>query len=254
MTDIGGGTVDLYGGRGQEYPQTRPMEKCMTELNGPRTGPAAEGAPQQLIVLCHGLGADGHDLIDIAAAWTRAVPHAAFAAPDAPFPCDIAPMGRQWFSVADRTPALMEQGVRRAAGFLSDFIYAELARLSLPPDAYALMGFSQGAMTCLFTGLRRPVPPRAILAYSGALIAPESLAADRRAAGAMGPVPVLIVHGEDDDVVPVTRSRDAEANLIAAGIPVESLYCPRLGHGIDEAGLSVGALFLQRAFAAKLVG
>ena len=221
----------------------------MTELNGPRTGPAADGAPQQLIVLCHGLGADGHDLIDIAAAWTRAVPHAAFAAPDAPFPCDLAPMGRQWFSVADRTPSKMEQGVRRAAGFLDAFIDAELARLSLPPDAYALMGFSQGAMTCLFTGLRRPVPPRAILAYSGALSAPETLATDRTAAAAGTPPPVLIVHGEDDDVVPVTRSRDAEADLLAAGIPTESLYCPRLGHGIDEAGLSTGALFLQRAFA-----
>ena len=233
----------------EQYPQIEPMEKRMTELNGPRTGPAADGAPQQLIVLCHGLGADGHDLIDIAAAWTRAVPHAAFAAPDAPFPCDLAPMGRQWFSVADRTPSKMEQGVRRAAGYLDAFIDAELARLFLPPDAYALMGFSQGAMTCLFTGLRRPVPPRAILAYSGALIAPESVAADRRSAGAGTPPPVLIVHGEDDDVVPVTRSRDAEADLLAVGIPTESLYCPRRGHGIDEAGLSAGALFLQRAFA-----
>jgi len=225
------------------------MENHMIELNGPRTGPAVEGAPQQLIVLCHGLGADGHDLIDIAAAWTHAVPHAAFAAPDAPFPCDLAPMGRQWFSVADRTPALMEQGVRRAADFLGVFIDAELARLSLPPDAYALVGFSQGAMTCLFTGLRRAVPPRAILAYSGALIAPESLVADWKMANANASIPVLLVHGEDDEVVPVSRSREAEADLLAAGIPVESLYCPRLGHGIDEAGMSMGALFLQRAFA-----
>jgi phospholipase/carboxylesterase len=229
------------------------MEKRMPELNGPRTGPASS-PPQQLIVLCHGLGADGHDLIDIAAAWTRAVPHAAFAAPDAPFPCDMAPMGRQWFSVADRTPALMEQGVRRAAGYLDSFIDAELARLSLPPDAYALMGFSQGAMTVLFTGLRRKVPPRAILAYSGALIAPEILAADRKAAGIRATVPVLLVHGEDDDVVPIVRSRDAEAGLRAGGIPVESLWCPQLGHGIDEAGLSMGALFLQRTFAAKSPG
>ena len=218
----------------------------MTELNGPRTGPAAQGAPRQLVVLCHGLGADGHDLIDIAAAWKQAVPHAAFAAPDAPFPCDMAPMGRQWFSVADRTPALMEQGVRRAAGFLDGFIDAELARLALAADAYALMGFSQGAMTALFTGLRRAVPPRAILAYSGALIAPERLAADRAAKS----VPVLLVHGEDDEVVPVSRSRDAQAALLAAGIPTEALYCPRLGHGIDEAGLSMGSLFLQRAFSA----
>lgn len=218
----------------------------MSELNGPRTGPATAGPARQLIVLCHGLGADGHDLIDIATAWKQAVPHAAFAAPDAPFACDMAPMGRQWFSVADRSPARAEQGVRLAAGFLDAFLDAELARLSLPADAYALMGFSQGAMTALFAGLRRATPPRAILAYSGALIAPERLNADRQGLGPASPV--LLVHGEDDEVVPVSRSRDAEAALLAAGVAVQSLYCPHLGHGIDEAGLSTGALFLQRAF------
>ena len=228
----------------------------MTELNGPRVGPEASGAPRQLVVLCHGLGADGNDLIDIASAWKQAVPHAAFAAPDAPFPCDMAPpgenYGRQWFSVTDRTPAAMEQGVSRAADHLDAFIDAELSRLSLAPDAYALMGFSQGAMTALFAGLRRTVKPRAILAYSGALIAPKQLL--ERLSDEAARVPVLLIHGEDDEVVPVSRSRDAETALRAAGVPVESLYCPRLGHGIDQAGLSVGALFLQRAFSAQTEG
>jgi phospholipase/carboxylesterase len=220
------------------------MENTMTPLDGPRSRPASGGPARQLIVLCHGLGADGHDLIDIAPAWAHAVPDAAFAAPDAPFPCDMGPMGRQWFSVADRTPAVLEQGVRTAAPFLDAFIDAELARLSLPADAYALMGFSQGAMTALFTGLRRAVAPRAILAFSGALIAPGKLAPE-----AANRAPVLLVHGEDDDVVPASQSREAEAALRAAGIPVEAEFCPRLGHGIDDAGLSRGALFLQRAFA-----
>ncbi len=215
----------------------------MTPLDGPRSRPASREPARQLIVLCHGLGADGHDLIDIAPAWAHAVPDAAFVAPDAPFPCDMGPMGRQWFSVADRAPALLEQGVRAAAPFLDAFIDAELARLSLPAGAYALMGFSQGAMTALYTGLRRPVAPRAILAFSGALIAPGKLASE-----VANRAPVLLVHGEDDEVVPASRSREAEAALRAAGIPVEALFCPRLGHGIDDAGLSMGALFLQRAF------
>jgi phospholipase/carboxylesterase len=219
------------------------MENTMTPLDGPRSRPASREPARQLIVLCHGLGADGHDLIDIAPAWAHAVPDAAFVAPDAPFPCDMGPMGRQWFSVADRAPALLEQGVRAAAPFLDAFIDAELARLSLPAGAYALMGFSQGAMTALYTGLRRPVAPRAILAFSGALIAPGKLASE-----VANRAPVLLVHGEDDEVVPASRSREAEAALRAAGIPVEALFCPRLGHGIDDAGLSMGALFLQRAF------
>jgi len=215
----------------------------MPELDGPRWGPRQPGPPRQLVVLCHGVGADGHDLIDLAPTWAAALPHAAFAAPDAPEPYDMAPFGRQWFSIADRTPARLLAGVTAAAGALKGFIDAELARLALPADACALMGFSQGAMTVLFAGLRRPVAPRAILAFSGALIAPERLTE------ATARPPILLVHGEADEVVPVERSRLAERALRDAGLEVEALYCPNLGHGIDEAGLSIGALFLQRAFA-----
>jgi phospholipase/carboxylesterase len=215
----------------------------MAELDGPRWGPASKATPKQLVVLCHGLGADGHDLIDLAPTWSHALPEALFVSVDAPFPHESG-FGRQWWSVEDRSAAVMEAGVRRAAGFLDAFIDAELARLGLPAEAYALMGFSQGAMTVLFTGLRRPAAPRAILAFSGALVAPESLTAELA-----NRAPVLLVHGEADDVVPVHRSRDAEAALRAANVPVEAAYVPRLGHGIDDTGLSMGALALQRAFA-----
>ncbi len=215
----------------------------MTELDGPRWGPASKQAPKQLVVLCHGLGADGHDLIDLAPTWSHALPDALFVAVDAPFPHESG-FGRQWWSVADRSRSVMEQGVRRAASYLNAFIDAELARLALPPDAYALMGFSQGAMTALFTGLRRAVAPRAILAFSGALLVPESLATELA-----NRAPVLLVHGEADDVVPVQRAREAEEALRAAGVPVQTAYVPRLGHGIDDTGLAMGALALQRGFA-----
>jgi phospholipase/carboxylesterase len=215
----------------------------MAELDGPRWGPASKAAPAQLVVLCHGLGADGHDLIDLAPTWGHALPDAAFVSVDAPFAHDSG-FGRQWWSVADRSPPVVEAGVRRAAAFLNSFIDAELQRLGLPADGYALMGSSQGAMTALFTGLRRASAPRAILAFSGALIAPESLATELA-----NHAPVLLVHGEADDVVPAQRSRDAEAALRAANVPVEAVYVPRLGHGIDDTGLAMGALTLQRAFA-----
>jgi phospholipase/carboxylesterase len=215
----------------------------MAELDGPRWGPASKGTPKQLVVLCHGLGADGHDLIDLAPSWAHALPDALFVSVDAPFQHESG-FGRQWWSVADRSPPVMEAGVRRAAGFLDAFIDAELARLGLPADAYALMGFSQGAMTVLFTGLRRTAAPRAILAFSGAMVAPDRLAAELA-----NRAPVLLVHGEADDVVPAQRSRDAEQALEAAGVPVEAAYVPRLGHGIDDTGLAMGALALQRGFA-----
>lgn len=215
----------------------------MPELDGPRQPPASGRVPKQLVILCHGLGADGYDLIGLAPAWGQALPDAAFTSPSAPFPHDSG-FGRQWWSVADRDPSVMEAGARRAAPYLDRFIDAELARQNLPSTAFALAGFSQGAMISLFLGLRRPTPPRAILAFSGALLAPQSLATELR-----NLPPVLLVHGESDDVIPVQRSHDAEATLKAAGLNVEAHYIPHLGHGIDDTGLSVGANFLRQSFA-----
>jgi phospholipase/carboxylesterase len=214
----------------------------MPTLEAVHWGPASKAKPKQLVVLCHGLGADAFDLIDLAPSWQHACPDALFASVHAPFQHDSG-FGRQWWSVADRTPAITEAGARTASSYLHGFIDAELERLGLPGDAYATMGFSQGAMVSLFTGLRRPLAPRAILAFSGALIAPERLSAELA-----NKAPVQIVHGEADDVVPASRSRDAEAALIAAQVPVEAHYIPRLGHGIDDSGISLGALALQRGF------
>ncbi len=199
-------------------------------------------ARRQLVVLCHGVGADGKDLIDLAPHWAETLPDAAFAAPDAPEPYDGAPFGRQWWAIGDRDPARMAAGAARARPLLDAFIDAELARCGLPAEAYALMGFSQGAMMVLYAGLRRLTPPRAILAYSGALIAPEQLASRANSA------PVLLVHGDDDEVVPPFRSRDAETALKAAGVPVRSMFRPGLGHGIDPAGLAAGVSTLRQGF------
>lgn len=214
----------------------------MPTLDAIHFGPASKAKPKQLVVLCHGLGADAYDLIDLGHAWQHACPDALFASVHAPFAHDSG-FGRQWWSVADRSPHIVEAGVRMAAPYLQGFIDAELVRLGLPPEAYAIMGFSQGAMMALFAGLRRPAAPRAILAFSGALVAPGSLAKELA-----NKAPVLLMHGEADDVVPVSRSRDAEGALIAAGVPVDAHYIPGLGHGIDDTGISHGALALQRGF------
>jgi phospholipase/carboxylesterase len=213
----------------------------MPTLDAIHWGPASKAKPKQLVVLCHGLGADAFDLIDLAPSWQHACPDALFASVHAPFSHDSG-LGRQWWSVADRSPEVMEAGARTAARYLHGFIDAELKRLEL--DAYAMVGFSQGAMISLFTGLRQVDAPRAILAFSGALIAPDSLAAEMA-----NRAPVLLVHGEADEAVPVSRSHDARAALIAAGVPVDAHYIPRLGHGIDDTGISLGALALQRGFA-----
>ena len=214
----------------------------MPTLEAIHWGPASKAKPRQLVILCHGLGADAFDLIDLAPAWQHACPDALFASVHAPFHHDSG-LGRQWWSVADRSPPVVEAGVRAAAPYLHGFIDAELTRLGLPNDAYAIMGFSQGAMMALFTGLRRPVAPRAILAFSGALVAPQTLASELA-----NRAPVLLVHGEADEAVPVARSHDAETALAAASVPVNAHYIPRLGHGIDDNAISLGGLALQKGF------
>lgn len=196
------------------------------------------GRAEQLVVLLHGVGADGHDLIDLAVPWTPGLPQAAFLAPHAPEPYDGAPYGRQWFSIQDRTPSVILAGARRAAVPLLATVAAELERLGLGPEAVAFAGFSQGAMMALHAGLGRRAAARAVLAYSGAWIPPEHVEA----------APVLLVHGEQDEVVPWQRSLDAERALRQLGLAVETLWRPALGHAIDEAGLALGGLFLQRAF------
>lgn len=215
----------------------------MPHLTGPSWGPASKGAPRQLVILCHGVGADGRDLIDLAPFWGRVLPDAVFVAPHAPEPFDMAPVGRQWFSLGDLDPGKLGAGVRRAAVALDEFIDEQLAKYGLPPTAYALMGFSQGAMTVLFTGLRREDAPRAILAFSGGLIDPQALQAEMK-----NHAPVLLAHGEADPVVPAFRSRDAEAALRAVNVPVEAVYAAGLGHSINDVILDAGAVFLRKAF------
>jgi len=211
------------------------------DLDGPRYGPASGGAPEQLVILLHGLGADGQDLIGIAPHWGQVLPNAAFASPNAPFPCDMAPYGYQWFSVQDRTPETLLAGVRAAAPALNAFIDSEMQRAGVTEGKVALVGFSQGTMMSLFVGPRRERQIAGIVGFSGRLIAPELLADEIKTKP-----PVMLAHGTMDDMVPFESMAAAEKGLKAVGIAVETLACPGIGHGIDQNGIMRGAEFLRR--------
>jgi phospholipase/carboxylesterase len=212
----------------------------MAHLAGPSFGPDAGGPPRQLVILLHGVGADGQDLIGLAPMLARELPHARFVAPDAPEPCDLAPYGRQWFSLQDRRPASMLAGAVRTGPSLDAFIDAELARQRLDDASLALVGFSQGTMMALHLGPRRPRPLAAILGFSGALLGAGALAAETRSRP-----PVMLIHGDADDVVPVEALFEATAGLQAADIPVQWIMRPRLPHSIDPEGIAAGARFLR---------
>lgn len=210
-------------------------------LDGPKFGPAAGGRPQSLVLLLHGLGADGNDLISLAPYWAPLLPNTEFVSPHAPFPCDMAPYGRQWFSLQDRTPAMMLAGVKAAAPILDAFIDAELKRRGLADDRLAFVGFSQGTMMALYVALRRPRACAGVVGYSGALIGADALPLE-----AKSKPPVLLVHGEADPIVPFQAMAAAAAGLKAAGIPVETLARPGLPHSIDDEGLRRGGAFLAQ--------
>ncbi len=209
-------------------------------LAGPNFGPAAGDVPSQLIILLHGLGADGHDLIGLAPHLAELLPHAQFVAPDAPFPYDMAPMGRQWFSVEDRSPESLLAGVEAAAPILREFIDSELSRTGLEPQKVALVGFSQGTMMALHVALRRAEPVAAVVGFSGRLMAAGQLADDIRARP-----PILLIHGDADPVVPFESLAEAKEALESVGVNVETNSRPALGHSIDEHGLASGCAFLK---------
>jgi phospholipase/carboxylesterase len=202
------------------------------------------------VVFLHGYGADGNDLIDIGRAWQQILPRAAFVAPHAPEPCGQAPVGRQWFPLTFRDPDERWIGVNKAAPVLGRFLDSELARQQLPPSALALVGFSQGTMMALHVGLRRAVSPAAIVGYSGLLVMPEGVNAETFAAEIKSRPPVLLVHGDRDEVIPPQALFQATQGLAALGVSVEWHLSPGIGHGIDAEGLRHGGEFLARRFGA----
>ena len=220
---------------------TTPHASAARPLTGPRLAPADGGPARALVVLLHGVGADGQDLIGLAPHWARYLPHAEFLAPDGPEPCDMAPYGRQWFSLQDRTPAVMEAGLQATLPILNRFLDQALAERGLTDADLALVGFSQGTMTSLYAGLRRPAACAAIIGYSGALLGAPTLARDIRSRP-----PVLLVHGEDDPVVSFAAMAAAAQALEGTGVEVATLARPGLGHGIDPEGMAAGLEVLRR--------
>jgi phospholipase/carboxylesterase len=218
-------------------------------IDGPRLEPKS-GTARQLVVFLHGYGADGNDLIDIGRAWQALLPDAAFVSPHAPNPCGQSPMGREWFPLTFRDPNERWLGVNSAGPALNAFIDAELARRNLPPQALALVGFSQGTMMSLHIGLRRAVAPAAIVGFSGMLVLPEDPDPDVFAKEITSKPAVLLVHGDGDEMIPVQAVFHASQGLAALEVPTQWHISAGIGHGIDQEGLRHGGEFLVKQFAA----
>jgi len=212
-------------------------------LHGPSAPPLSGGPARQLVIMLHGLGADGADLISLAYHWARVLPHAAFIAPNGPAECDMAPYGYQWFSLKDWTPEKLLAGAKTAEVIVNAYIDHQLALHGLSDEHLALVGFSQGAMMAMHLGLHRPHACAGIVGFSGALVGGPDLPATIKSRP-----PVLLFHGDDDEVVPVMNLGTAIAHLKAAGVSASGVTRPGLAHAIDMEGIMRAGDFLKKSF------
>jgi phospholipase/carboxylesterase len=214
----------------------------MRELRFGRKG-AAKGSARSLVVFLHGYGADGADLLGLADALAPHLPNAAFVAPDAPERCVGGGFGYQWFPIPwlDGSPqAAADAGMAASVNDLNGFLDVQLAEEGLRPDQLALIGFSQGAMMSLHVAPRRDAAVAGVVAISGRLLKPELLAAEAKVKP-----PVLLIHGDQDAVVPFTDMAKAGDALVAAGFATYGHVMQGTGHGIAPDGLGAALQFLQ---------
>jgi phospholipase/carboxylesterase len=210
-------------------------------LDGPRLPPASGGGARSLVVLLHGYGSNGDDLMALAPLVQPLLPDAMFVAPNAPSRIPNMADAYQWWPIRNFSVDERSAGASAAAPAIQDFLTAELARLDLADDRLLLIGFSQGTMMALHVGLRRERAVAGIIGYSGMLVAPDRLAAEIRSRP-----PVLLVHGTADDVVPFRSLAQAERELEEAGLAVETHISPGIGHSVGPDGLSAGGAFARR--------
>ena len=217
----------------------------MSILEGPRAE-AASGNKDSLVIFLHGYGADGNDLFGLAQALAPHLPNTAFRSPNAPERCAVNPMGYQWFPISwlDGSPeSAMKEGAERAAKTLHAYLDETLEEEGLTPDRVAIVGFSQGTMMSLNVVLRRPEPVAALVGFSGRLVEIDGT----------GPItskpPVLLVHGDQDEMVPVDSIHEAREALAKEGVNVSWHISQGVGHGIAPDGLGLALEFMRRGFA-----
>ncbi|TVV76007.1 alpha/beta hydrolase [Sphingomonas solaris] len=213
-------------------------------LDGPRLAPASGGTPKQIVVLLHGYGSNGADLIGLAPHWRGALKDTLFVAPNAPERVPGMPGGFQWWGLASFDRAALAAGAARAAPVLDAYLDALLADHGLTDDRLALVGFSQGTMMALHVGPRRQRALAGIVGYSGMLADPAGFAG-----GVRSKPPVLLIHGDADPVVPVAGFHEAKREMHRSGFAVSDHLSRGLEHSVDMDGLRAGERFLARVLA-----
>ena len=215
------------------------------KLSGPMVAPE-NGVARQAMVLLHGYGSDGNDLIGLVPYFRDLMPEALFVAPNAPHSCAINPIGFEWFAIDHAAEVRDFSGIQSVREDIAGFLEDLWAQTGIAPADTILCGFSQGAMIALDTGLHLEQDILGIVAFSGGIspAAIPDIPPGRQ-------VPVCLVHGDADDVVPVEMSQRAESVLAAAGVRVTLHISPGMGHGIGPDAVEFTREFIAGICATK---
>ncbi|MBS0271474.1 MAG: prepilin peptidase [Proteobacteria bacterium] len=206
-------------------------------FSGPSLQPFSGSQPKSIVVLIHGYGADGDDLLALGKSWASLLPDTLFIAPHGPSVCEMNSSGNQWFGLKDWDSARILKEIQTLTPSFNRYLDALLKTYNLSPDRLALVGFSQGAMLALHIAIHRP-QCAGVVAYSGAFLNdPKELK--------VGRPPILLIHGTEDQVLQASFSQMAAEHLKALHIPVTLSLLPELEHGIDGRGLGMGGAFLK---------
>lgn len=197
--------------------------------------------PQNIVLILHGYGANGENLIDLADLFSEDIPNPIFIIPDAPFPHEYMPeIGRQWFSLMNRDEKILLQGAEVARVILSEFIKSQLQEYNLSYKNLILIGFSQGAMISLYTALKFEEQCKAVIGFSGTMISAEEIITSCKTKP-----PVCMIHGNQDTVVPCSLGKFTVKTLKQNGVNAEFHEIPNLGHSIEMHGIKIAKNFLH---------
>lgn len=228
---------------GRSGPGRQERYSLVKIVNGASLKPRSGGAPKKIVLLLHGFGSSGTDMISLAPQWQDTLPDTLFLAPHAPQRCGMMGAGYQWWGLSGFAPSALAAGAASAAPAIDAFIDRKLAQYELTEADLALVGFSQGTMMALHVALRRPKAVAAVVGYSGMLAGTAALADH------LAKPPVLLVHGTTDPVVPIAALHMSESELKRLGVDVTTHISYGVGHTVDPVGLRLGREFVAKAFA-----
>ncbi len=203
--------------------------------------PLSKNKPKQAIVLCHGYGGDGNDISTLAINWQRFLPEAIFLCPNAPEVCSVNPQGYQWFDLTSEDEDILLEKSLAAEKKLSIFLDQIFDNFNIDPVNLALVGFSQGCMISIQTGLKKIKQINCIVGYSGKIINQKHLSANINSRPKM-----FLMHGEKDEIVLPTNLLDAKEYLIHHKLKIKTKLFKNCEHKIPVEGTSLGLSFLQK--------